>query len=82
MKKTKVKILKYGNRKLYSLNESRYTDLQKIFRLMKNKVDFSVFDHKTSKDITRQIKLSAIFYKLDRSIDNKLLNKIINLLES
>ena len=84
MKNNSVVIIKHANRKLYTLNESRYITLPEIFKLMKDKNNITVFDKKTRKDITEITKLNAIYDSLTNQIevDNVLLNKVINLLES
>jgi len=59
MKTTRI-ITKYANRRLYDSEESRYVTLIDIRRLVKDKIDFIVWDRKSGIDITRTILLQVI----------------------
>jgi len=50
-----VTIKKYANRRLYNTATSSYVTLEHLCQMVKDGVDFVVFDAKTSEDITRQI---------------------------
>jgi polyhydroxyalkanoate synthesis repressor PhaR len=53
-------IRKYPNRRLYDTVESRYVTLADVRRLVVDRVDFVVLDHKSQQDITRSILLQVI----------------------
>ena len=50
-----VTIKKYANRRLYNTATSSYVTLEHLCQMVKDGVDFVVFDAKTGDDITRQI---------------------------
>jgi polyhydroxyalkanoate synthesis repressor PhaR len=50
-----VTIKKYANRRLYNTATSSYVTLDHLCQMVKDGVDFAVFDAKTGDDITRQI---------------------------
>jgi polyhydroxyalkanoate synthesis repressor PhaR len=50
-----VTIKKYANRRLYNTATSSYVTLEHLCQMVKDGVDFAVFDAKTGDDITRQI---------------------------
>jgi polyhydroxyalkanoate synthesis repressor PhaR len=50
-----VTIKKYANRRLYNTSTSSYVTLEHLCQMVKEGVDFVVFDAKTGEDITRQI---------------------------
>ncbi len=52
---TPVTIKKYANRRLYNTATSSYVTLETLCQMVKDGVDFVVFDAKTSEDITRQV---------------------------
>ncbi len=50
-----VTIKKYANRRLYNTATSSYVTLEHLCQMVKDGVDFVVYDAKTSEDITRQV---------------------------
>ncbi len=50
-----VTIKKYANRRLYNTSTSSYVTLDHLCQMVKDGVDFVVFDAKTGEDITRQV---------------------------
>ena len=52
MKNEPVVIKKYNNRRLYNTQTSSYINLQDIFEMIRNKIDFVVVDSKTEQDLT------------------------------
>ena len=50
-----VTIKKYANRRLYNTATSSYVTLEHLCQMVKDGVDFVVFDAKTNEDITRQV---------------------------
>ena len=48
-----VIIRKYANRRLYNTNASRYVTIDNLTVMVKNGVDFRVFDVESGKDLTR-----------------------------
>ncbi|KJV10470.1 hypothetical protein VZ95_04680, partial [Elstera litoralis] len=48
-------IKKYANRRLYNTATSSYVTLDTLCQMVKDDVDFVVYDAKTSEDITRQV---------------------------
>jgi polyhydroxyalkanoate synthesis repressor PhaR len=50
-----VTIKKYANRRLYNTATSSYVTLDHLCRMVKDGVDFVVYDAKTGEDITRQV---------------------------
>jgi len=57
----KVVIKKYANRRLYNTRSSAYVTLEHLSEMVKNGVDFVVYDAKTSEDITRSVLTQIIF---------------------
>jgi polyhydroxyalkanoate synthesis repressor PhaR len=57
----RVVIKKYANRRLYNTGSSSYVTLEHLSDLVKQQVDFVVFDAKTNEDITRQVLTQIIF---------------------
>jgi polyhydroxyalkanoate synthesis repressor PhaR len=57
----RVVIKKYANRRLYNTGSSSYVTLEHLSELVKQQVDFVVFDAKTNEDITRQVLTQIIF---------------------
>jgi len=45
-------IKKYANRRLYNTRSSAYVTLEHLSEMVKNGVDFVVYDAKTGEDIT------------------------------
>ncbi len=52
MKIEPVIIKKYNNRRLYNTQTSSYINLQDIFDMIRNQIDFVVVDSKTDQDLT------------------------------
>ncbi len=50
-----ITIKKYANRRLYNTATSSYVTLDHLAEMVKDDVDFSVFDAKTGEDITRSV---------------------------
>ena len=50
-----VTIKKYANRRLYNTATSSYVTLEHLCQMVKDGVEFVVYDAKTSEDITRQV---------------------------
>jgi len=59
--KPKVVIKKYANRRLYNTASSSYVTLEHLSEMVKEGVDFVVYDAKTSEDITRPVLAQIIF---------------------
>jgi len=56
-----VVIKKYANRRLYNTSTSAYVTLEDLARMVREGVDFVVYDAKTNDDLTRQILTQIIF---------------------
>ena len=54
-------IKKYANRRLYNTDTSTYVTLDDLCQMVKDGVDFQVFDAKSGEDLTRQILTQIIF---------------------
>ncbi|WP_293901622.1 polyhydroxyalkanoate synthesis repressor PhaR [Phenylobacterium sp.] len=57
----KVVIKKYANRRLYNTASSSYVTLEHLSEMVKQGVDFVVYDAKTNDDITRTVLTQIIF---------------------
>lgn len=57
----RVVIKKYANRRLYNTRSSAYVTLDHLAEMVKEGVDFVVFDAKSNDDITRQVLTQIIF---------------------
>ncbi len=57
----RVVIKKYANRRLYNTRSSAYVTLEHLAEMVKEGVDFVVYDAKTNEDITRQVLTQIIF---------------------
>src|SRR5580704_11153007 len=53
--KSSVTIKKYANRRLYNTATSSYVTLDDLSKMVKEGVEFNVYDAKTSEDITRNV---------------------------
>ena len=53
--KAPITIKKYANRRLYNTATSSYVTLDHLCQMVKDGIDFVVFDAKTSEDITRSV---------------------------
>lgn len=56
-----VVIKKYANRRLYNTATSAYVTLEHLSKMVKEKIDFVVYDAKTAEDITRPVLTQIIF---------------------
>lgn len=59
MERTRV-VKRYPNRRLYDTGESRYVTLADLRRLVLQRVDFTVVDHRSGQDVTRAMLLQVI----------------------
>jgi polyhydroxyalkanoate synthesis repressor PhaR len=57
----RVIIKKYANRRLYNTASSSYVTLEHLSQMVKQGVDFVVYDAKTNEDITRSVLAQIIF---------------------
>ena len=57
----RVVIKKYANRRLYNTASSSYVTLEHLSDMVKEGVDFVVYDAKTGEDITRSVLTQIIF---------------------
>jgi polyhydroxyalkanoate synthesis repressor PhaR len=57
----RVVIKKYANRRLYNTRSSAYVTLEHLSEMVKENVDFVVYDAKTNEDITRSVLTQIIF---------------------
>jgi len=57
----RVVIKKYANRRLYNTASSSYVTLEHLAAMVKQGVDFVVYDAKTNEDITRTVLTQIIF---------------------
>ena len=57
----RVVIKKYANRRLYNTRSSAYVTLEHLSEMVKEGVDFVVYDAKTNEDITRSVLTQIIF---------------------
>jgi polyhydroxyalkanoate synthesis repressor PhaR len=56
-----VVIKKYANRRLYNTSTSSYVTLDHLSQMVKDKIDFVVYDAKSGEDITRPVLTQIIF---------------------
>ena len=68
---SRIVIKKYANRRLYNTGSSSYVTLDHLSEMVKEGVDFVVFDAKTNDDITRQV-LTQIIFEAENSDQNLL----------
>jgi polyhydroxyalkanoate synthesis repressor PhaR len=61
-----VVIKKYANRRLYNTATSTYVTLEDLARMVREGVEFVVYDAKTNDDLTRQILTQIIFEEESR----------------
>lgn len=61
-----VVIKKYANRRLYNTASSAYVTLDDLARMVREGVDFVVYDARTNEDLTRQILTQIIFEEESR----------------
>jgi len=62
----RVVIKKYANRRLYNTASSSYVTLEHLSEMVKDGVDFVVFDAKSNEDITRSVLTQIIFEEESR----------------
>src|SRR5579875_1256240 len=67
----RVVIKKYANRRLYNTESSSYVTLEHLAEMVRDGVDFVVYDAKTNEDITRQV-LTQIIFEAENSEQNLL----------
>lgn len=63
---TMVVIKKYANRRLYNTRTSAYVTLEDLAAMVREGVEFVVYDAKTNDDLTRQILTQIIFEEESR----------------
>ena len=68
----KVVIQKYANRRLYNKATSTYITLDDLAGMVREGVDFVVYDAKTGEDITRKVLTQIIFEEESRAGQNLL----------
>ena len=61
-----VVIKKYANRRLYNTASSSYVTLDDLAQMVRQGVEFEVYDAKTNDDLTRQILTQIIFEQENR----------------
>lgn len=69
----RVIIKKYANRRLYNTASSSYVTLEHLSDMVKEGVDFVVYDAKTNDDITRSVLTQIIFEEENRGEGQNLL---------
>ena len=67
----RIVIKKYANRRLYNTGSSSYVTLEHLAEMVKQSVDFIVYDARTNDDITRQV-LTQIIFEAENSGQNLL----------
>ncbi len=68
----RVVIKKYANRRLYNTASSSYVTLEHLSEMVKQGVDFVVYDAKSNEDITRTVLTQIIFEEESREGQNLL----------
>lgn len=66
----RVVIQKYANRRLYNKATSTYITLDNLAEMVRDNVDFVVYDAKTGEDITRKV-LTQIIFDEENSADGQ-----------
>src|SRR5688572_5370815 len=69
----RVVIQKYANRRLYNKATSTYITLDNLAEMVRDNVDFVVYDAKTGEDITRKVLTQIIFDEENSSNGQNLL---------
>ncbi|MBI1406525.1 MAG: polyhydroxyalkanoate synthesis repressor PhaR [Caulobacter sp.] len=69
----RVVIKKYANRRLYNTASSSYVTLEHLADMVRENVDFVVFDAKSGEDITRSVLTQIIFDEENRGDGKNLL---------
>jgi len=67
-----VVIKKYANRRLYNTASSSYVTLDHLAEMVRQGVDFVVYDAKTNEDLTRSVLTQIIFDEENRGAQNLL----------
>lgn len=67
-----ITIKKYANRRLYNTATSSYVTLEHLRDMVKEGVEFNVYDAKTNEDITRSVLAQIIFEEEGKSGQNLL----------
>src|SRR5215471_20135962 len=67
-----VVIKKYANRRLYNTASSSYVTLEHLAEMVRQGVDFVVYDAKTNEDLTRSVLTQIIFDEENRGSQNLL----------
>ena len=67
----RIVIKKYANRRLYNTGSSSYVTLEHLSEMVKQGVNFVVYDARTNEDITRQV-LTQIIFEAENSGQNLL----------
>ena len=62
----RIVIKKYANRRLYNTDSSAYVTLEHLAEMVREGVDFVVYDAKTNEDITRSVLTQIIFEEESR----------------
>ncbi|HWE47256.1 MAG TPA: polyhydroxyalkanoate synthesis repressor PhaR [Caulobacteraceae bacterium] len=62
----RIVIKKYANRRLYNTDSSAYVTLDHLAEMVREGVDFVVYDAKTNEDITRSVLTQIIFEEESR----------------
>jgi polyhydroxyalkanoate synthesis repressor PhaR len=62
----RIVIKKYANRRLYNTDSSAYVTLEHLAEMVREGVDFVVYDAKTNDDITRSVLTQIIFEEESR----------------
>ncbi len=70
--KQTVTIKKYANRRLYNTATSSYVTLENLSQMVKEGIEFNVYDAKTSEDITRSV-LTQIIVEEEGKVGQNLL---------
>jgi len=70
---SRVVIKKYANRRLYNTQSSSYVTLDHLSEMVKEGVDFVVYDAKSNDDITRSVLTQIIFDEENRGEGTNLL---------
>lgn len=71
--KSSITIKKYANRRLYNTATSSYVTLEDLSKMVKEGVEFHVYDAKTSEDITRSVLTQIIVEEEGKSGQQNLL---------
>ena len=67
-----VVIKKYANRRLYNTSTSSYVTLEYLAQMVKDRIDFVVFDARSGDDITRSVLAQIIFEEESKGTANLL----------